>query len=295
MRGVLARAPGGDRPVRHRPAHAMPSGRTKRIRIPGDDGTRHARVGFETRRSLGELRQRLAHAPRIADRVVFFVGSHLSARNSGVRPVRTRAFRVALFICVVGAGFITAAPSLSSGDGTLRANRVTHKPPPQIASGSTASQLRISEQRPKDAAPATASTPSVSAPQKDRPPAPQGSLSLDTQITTPPAPDDPDLEQALSGLDRQADLEQLMRHQRGLGDPPPTGTTAGPPALPDGQAPGPPPLSTSATGPPPQSSPSTTAAPTAKPSGTYSGQPTARWTLFIAAGLHREGAAWEEV
>jgi hypothetical protein len=281
--------------VRHRPAHAMPSGHTKRIRIPSDDGTRHARGSIETQRSLGELGQSLAHAPRIAGWVVFFVGSRVSARNWGVRPVRTRAFRVALFICVVGAGFITAAPSLSSGDGTLRANRATHRSP-QTASGSTAPQLRISEQPPKDAAPATASMPSVSAPQKDRLPAPQGGLSLDMQITTPPAPDDPDLEQALSGLDRQADLEQQMRHQLGLGDQPPIGPTAAPPALPDGQAPGPPPLSTSATGPLPQSSPSATAAPTAKPSGTYSGQPTARWTLFIVAGPHRdEGAACEEV
>jgi len=302
MRGVLARASGEDRPVRRRPAHAMPSsGRTKRIRICGHyDGDRHARVSIEARRALAELRQRvtrLAHAPRIPDLVVAFVAAHTSAGYGDVRPVRTRAFRVALFMCVISAGFITAAPSLSSGDGLpVRATSVAHRPPLEIASGSTASRLRISEQPPTGAAPGTASTPSVSVPQKDRPPGPQGGLSLDMQATTPPAQDDPDLEQALSGLDRQADLEQLMWHQRGLGDQPPTGLTAGPPAaLPDGQAPVPPQLSTSATGLPPQSSPSTTAAPNAKPSGTHSGQPTARWTLFIVAGPHREGAAWQEV
>jgi hypothetical protein len=283
MRGVLARASSGDRPVRHRPAHAMPSGRMKRIRIRGRDRTRHARVSFET---LAERRQRLAHAPRIADWVVAFVGSHLSARHWGVRPVRTRAFRVALFICVVGAGFITAAPSLSPGDGTLRANNVTHRPPPETATDPMASRFRISDQPPKGAAPATASAPSVSAPQKDNSPRSQGGLSLDMQITTAPAPDDPDLEQALSGLDRQADLEQLMWHQRGLGDQPPTGPAAGPPgALPDGHAPGPPQSSTSATGLPPQSSPSTSAAPNApnaKHSGTRRGQPTSS-----IAAVHR--------
>jgi hypothetical protein len=280
MRGVLARASGEDRPVRHRPAHAMPSGRTKRIGIPGHDRAWPARVSIETRRSLAELRERLAHAPRIADWVVTVVDSHLLARHWGVRPVRTRAFRVTLFICVVGAGFITAAPSLNSGDGPpLRASSVTHRPPPQIASGSTASGLRISEQPPTGAAPGTVSTPSVSGPQKDRPPGPQAGLSLDMQITTPPAPDDPDLEQALSGLDRQADLDQMMWQQKGLGDQPPTGPTAGHAAVPDGRTPVPPPLSTSSTnGLPPQVGPSTTTTPNAKPSGANSGQrASSRW------------------
>ena len=156
MRGILARASGVDRPVRHPPAHAMPSpGRMKRIRISGHDhGARHARVSIETRRSLAELRQRLtrlAHVPRIADRVVVFVDAHLSARHWGARPVRTRAFRVALFICVVSAGFITAAPSLSAGDGgPPRASSVAHRPPLQIASGPTASRLSASGQPPKE-------------------------------------------------------------------------------------------------------------------------------------------------
>jgi hypothetical protein len=276
--------------VRHRPAHAMPSGRTKRLRVLSYDGTGPARVSIQTRHFFGEIGQRLAHAPRVSDRVVFFVGSHRSARNRGLRPARTRPFRVALFICVVGAGFITAAPSLSSGDGSLRANSVTHRPPQQTASGSTAPQPRINGQPSKDAAPATVGAPAASTPQNDRPTAPQAGLSPDTQIATPPAPDDPDLEQALSGLDRQADLEQLMWHQRGLGDQPPTGPPSGPPAaLPGGQPPVSPPSSASAAGGlPPQSNPSTTPAPTAKPSGNHSGQPTnSRWTPFIAAGPHR--------
>jgi hypothetical protein len=275
----------------------MPSGRTKRIRIRGHDRTRHARVSFETRRSLAELRERLARAPRIAHLAVTVGHAHASVRHWGVGPVRTRAFRVALFICVISTGFITAAPSLSPGDGT-RATSVTHRTPPETASGPMASRLRISDQPPKGAAPATASAPSVSAPQKDGSPRPQGGLSLDMQITTAPAPDDPDLEQALSGLDRQADLEQLMWHQRGLGDQPPTGPTAGPPAaLPDGHAPGPPQSSTSATGLPPQSSPSTSAAlnaPNAKHSGTQSGQPTSSidavnrgWTTSRTGGMGR--------
>jgi hypothetical protein len=279
----------------------MPSGRTKRIRIPGHDGTRHARVSIETRRSLAALRQRLtrlAHAARIADLVVAFVDSQLSARHWGVRPVRTRAFRVALFICVASAGFITAAPSLSPGDkGTPRASNVTHRPPQETASGSASSRRSLSAQPPTGAAPGTANTPPVTEAQKDRPAGPQGGLSLDMQTTTPPASDDPDLEQALSGLDRQADLDQLMWHQRGLGDQPPTGLTAGPPAaLPDGQAPVPPPLSISTTGPPPQSSPSTTAAPNAKPSGTRSERPTSsRRLLSSKAEPRREGVSWQEV
>lgn len=281
--------------MRHRPAHAMPSGRTKRIRIRDHDRTRHARVSFETRRSLAELSERPTRAPRIAHLAVTVGHAHASVRHWGVGPVRTRAFRVALFICVISTGFITAAPSLSLGDGTLRATSVTHRPPPETASGPMASRLRIRDQPPKGAAPATASTPSVSAPQKDSPPRSQGSSSLDMQITTPPASDDPDLEQALSGLDRQADLELLMGHRRGLIDQPPTGPTAGPPAaLPDGRAPGPPQLSTSATGLPPQSSPSTTAAPNGKPSGAHSGQPTSSfdavhrgWTTSRSGGMGR--------
>ncbi|MDT5055753.1 MAG: hypothetical protein QOE48_6421 [Mycobacterium sp.] len=286
MRGVLARASGVDRPVRHHPAHAMPSpGRTKRIRTSGHDhGARHARVSIETRRSLTELRQRLtrlAHAPRIVGRVVAFADSHLSARHSGVRPVRTRTFRVALFICVVSTGFITAAPSLSGGDGgPLRASSVAHRPPLQIASGPEASRLNASEQQPKSTEPETAATPPVGGPRQERSDSTRGGLSLDMQTPTPPAPDDPDLEQALSGLDRQADLDQVMWQQRGLGDRQPTGPTAGPPAaLPDGQAPVPPSLSTSSTnGLPPQVGPSTTTAPNAKPSGAHSGQrASSRW------------------
>jgi hypothetical protein len=274
MRGVLARASGEDRPVRHRRAHAMPSGRPKRIRIRGhNDGARHAQVSIESRRSLAELRQRaarLAHAPLIADWVVTFADSHLSARHWGVRPVRTRAFRVALFIGVVGVGFITAAPSLNPGDGPpLRASSVTHRPPPQIASGPTVSRLNASEEQPKSAAPETVAAPPVGGPNQEHSNSTRGGLSLDMQTPTPPAPDDPDLEQALSGLDRQADLDQVMWQQRGLGDQPPTGPTAGPPAaLPDDHAPVQPPLSTSSTnGLPPQVGPSTTAAPNAKPSG----------------------------
>jgi hypothetical protein len=305
MRGVLARAAGGDRPVRHRPAHAMPSpGRTKRIMIRGHyDGARHARVSIETRPALAELRQRivlLTHTPRIAQLSVGLVATHPSPGYGGVRPVRTRAFRVALITCVISAGFIIAAPSLSSDDRSpVRATSLPHRPPLETASGSTASRLSASKQPPTGAgaAPDTATTPSVGGLRREqRSPSPRGGLSLDIQ-STPPAPDDPDLEQALSGLDRQADLEQLMWHQRGLGDQPPTGPTTGPPAaLPDGQAPVPPPLSTSATGPQPQPSPSTTAAPNAKPSGAHSGQPTSsRWMLFSTAEPHREGVSCEEV
>jgi len=270
MRGVLARASGGDRPVRHRPAHAIPSpGRTKRIRIRGHDGARHARVSIETRRPLTELRQwvtRLPRAPRIAHLAVTVVAAHASMRRLGVRPVRTRALRVALFICVISTGFISAAPSLTPGDGPpLRASSVTHRPPPQIASGPTASRLSASEHRPMGAAPETVTTPSVGRLHKDRPADQQGGLSLDMQ-STPPAPDDPDLEHALSDLDKQADLDQLMSQQRGLGDQPP------------------------------QSTPSTTAAPNAKPSGTHGGQPaTSRWVLFRVAESHREGATREEI
>jgi hypothetical protein len=270
--------------VRHRPAHAMPSGRTKRIRMPGHDRTRHARVSIKARRSPAEVRQRLmrlAHTRGVADRLIAFVESHLSARHWGVRPVRTRTFRVALFICVVSAGFIAAAPSLGAADGgPLGASAVAHRPPLQIASGPTASRLNTSEEQPKSAAPETAAAPPVGGPHQDRSDSTRGGLSLDMQTPTPPAPDDPDLEQALSGLDRQADLDQMMWQQRGLGDQPPTGPTAGhPAAVPDGRAPVPPPLSTSSTnGLPPQVGPSTTATPNAKPSGANSGQrASSRW------------------
>jgi hypothetical protein len=286
MRGVLARASSRDRPVRHHPAHAMPSpGRTRRIRTSGHDhGARHARVSIETRRSLAELRQRLtrlAHAPRIADRVVVFADAQLSARHWGARPVQTRAFRVALFICVVSTGFITAAPSLSAGDGgPPPTSSVAHRPPLQIASGPAASRLNASGEPLRSAASETAATPPVGGPHQDRSDSTRGGLSLDMQTPTPPAPDDPDLEQALSGLDRQADLDQMMSQQRGLGDQPPTGLTAGhPAAVPDGRAPVPPPLSTSSTnGLPPHVGPSTTATPNAKPSSAYSGQrASSRW------------------
>jgi hypothetical protein len=62
--------------------------------------------------------------------------------------------------------------------------------------------------------------------------------------STPPARDDPDLEQALNDLDRQADLDQLMWQQRGLGEQPPALNGEPPAALPDGQVP---PLATSST------------------------------------------------
>jgi hypothetical protein len=239
--------------VRHRPAHAIPSpGRTKRFRIRGHDGARHARISVETRRSLAELRQRvtrIAHSPRIADSVA-----------------RTRALRVALFICVISTGFITAVPSQSSdARSPMPAPSLPHRPPLETASDSTASRLSAGKQPPTGAAPETATTPPVGGPrQEQRSPNPRGGLTLEIQ-GTPPAPDDPDLEHALSDLDRQADLDQQLWQQRGLGDQPP------------------------------QSSPSTTAAPNAKPSGTHSGQPTSsRWVLRRVAEPHSERATREE-
>jgi hypothetical protein len=307
MLGVLSRASGEDRRVRRHPAHAMPPpGRKKRNRINGPrNGSHHSRVVTqrvsETRHALAELRQRvarLAHARRIADVVVAFVDTHSSVRHhQGVRPVRARAIRVALFTCVISAGFITAAPSLTSADGSPeRATSRPHRPPLEAASGSTALRPSASEQPPTGAgaAPKTATTPSVDGRREEqRSPSPRGGLSLDVQ-STPPAPDDPDLDRALSDLDRQADLDQLMWQQRGLGEQSPPAPTAGPPAaLPDGQVPVPPPLAASSSaGLPPQSGPSTTA----KPSGARSGQPaSSRWALFSVAEPHRESATREEI
>jgi hypothetical protein len=242
MRGVLARASGGDRPVRHRAAHAAPS--------------------------LAELRQRvtrLPRAPRIVHLAVTVVDAQASELRRGLRPVRMRVLRVALFICVISAGFISAAPSLTSGAGPpLRANSVTHRPPPQITSGPTASQLSAGEQPRTSAAPEAVTAPSVGGLHKDRPADQQGGLPPGMQ-TAPPAPDDPDLEHALNDLDKQADLDQLMLQQRGLGDQPP------------------------------QSSPSPTAAPNAKPSGAHSGQPArSRSTLLRVAEPASERATREE-
>jgi hypothetical protein len=94
------------------------------------------------------------------------------------------------------------------------------------------------------------------------PEGPGHDLSLDIQ-RLPPAPADPELEAALSDLDKQADLDQLTWQQTELGQRPPVPTAEPPAALPDGQAPAP----------APQSSPPAAAPSDQKPATGHSEQP----------------------
>ena len=190
----------------------------------------------------------MIRAPRILELGVALLTARASVRQWNVRAVRTWAFGVALITCLISVGVATAALSSHTTDRPpVRGTSLTPQAPSGTVPGSSSgSQFNAGTQPPRGAAPQTGAPPQTADVQSEPSTGPGHDLSLDIQ-GLPPARDDPDLEAALSDLDRQADLEQ----QHGLRQQPVVPTAGPPAALPDGQAPGPPQQATSTIAPAP--------------------------------------------
>lgn len=266
MLAVLTRVIARDRQG-HRPAHAMAyaksakragiRNRRNRARHAADDRIRIAEA-LATRRAVEGMRQRVIrtiHASRIPELVVSMLADSAPPRQWGVRTARTPAFSVGVITCLVSAGVAGAAAPASPTDGPgPRGIGITRPAAFATVSGSSLGSRLTSGQQPLTGAAPLGDVHSENPedPGPDRP--------LDSRGVT----DDPQLEQALIELDKQADLDQLMWQQRGLEQPPALPAAGPPAALPDGQAPAAP---APATAPAPQSGPPTVTPSDEKPAG----------------------------
>jgi hypothetical protein len=271
MRAVVTRVMAHGRRERRRPAHAMPS--PKRPKRPGirnlQNCARHAaedRVhiaeAVRARLALAEIRNRVVRVIR-ASRVPEFGVALLAAGEwvwqLGVRAARARAFCVSLITCLLVAGVLGAEPSpRPSVRPPLRGTSLTPRAPvPTVSVSSSGSQFDAGKQTSRGDVPQTGAVSPVGDLPLQTSEGPGHDLSLDIQ-GLPPAPGDPDLEAALSDLDKQADLDQLLWQQYGFGQRPPVPAAGSPAAPPDGQVPDAPRPATSTTASAPQSGPPTT-------------------------------------
>jgi hypothetical protein len=273
VRAVLTRVMPHGRREHRRPAHAMSS--PKRTKRPGirnlqncarhaaEDRVRNAKA-VKARLALAQIRNRVTrvtHASRVAELGVAPLAAREWVWELGVRAARARAFCVFLITCLLVAGVLAAEPSPRP---TVRPlvrpppRATSQRAPVPTASGtSSGSQFDAGKQTPRGDAPRTGAASPVGDLPSQTSEGPGHDLSLDIQ-GLPPAPADPDLEAALSDLDKQADLDQLMWQQRGLGQRPPVPTAGSPTAPPGAQVPDAPRPATSTTASAPQSSPPTT-------------------------------------
>lgn len=250
---------------RNRARHAA----DRRMRIRG---------ALATRGPLAEMPQRvirMIHESGFFELAVATFADRAALGRRGVRAARTPAFRVGVITCLVSVGVASAAAPLRSTDGPavdgIGMTPVAAFPTvPGSASGSrlTSGPQQLNDAAPRgDVDPANAENPAPHLPLGSHvaPDDPGPGRSLDGQVVA----DDPGLEQALTDLDKQADLDQLMRQQLGLDQPPPL-PAEGPPANPPG--PGAPPPAASAAAPSPPSGPPIVTPPEQKPVGGSVGQ-----------------------
>jgi hypothetical protein len=160
---------------------------------------------------------------RISELIVVILAERRAPRQWFVRRARTRAIRVGLVTCLVSLGFAGAAAPLRPTDGPARDGiGVITAASPHTVSGSD-SRPTSGQKQLNDAAPRSdvhSESPENSGPHRTRdshvaPDDPGTGRPLESQVV----PDDPELEQALTDLDKQADLDRLPRQQPGL-DPP---------------------------------------------------------------------------
>ena len=180
------------------------------------------------------------------------IAKALRARLALARAVRTWAFGFVLITCLISAGDVTASLSPHPADRPpAGGTSLTPRAPIETLSGSSSgSQFNARKQPPSVAASQAGAAPSLGDVHSETSEGAGHDLALDIK-GLPPAPDDPDLEAALSDLDKEADLEQSMRQQHGLGQHPPVPTAGPPAALPDRQPPDAPPPAASTTAPAP--------------------------------------------
>jgi hypothetical protein len=158
---------------------------------------------------------------RISELVVAIFAERRALRQRFVRRVRTRPIRVGLVTCLVSLEFAGAAALLHPTNGPATdGNGVTTAASRHNVPGSdsrpTSSQGQLNRAAPRSDV--RSENPANSGPHRtlDSHVAPDDSgRPLDSQVV----PDDLELEQALTDLDQQADLDRSPRQQPGL-DPP---------------------------------------------------------------------------
>jgi hypothetical protein len=160
---------------------------------------------------------------RMSELIVAILAERRALRQWFVRRARTRAIRVGLVTCLVSLGFAGAAATLRPTDGpamdgigvTTAASLHTV---PGSASRPTSGQKNLDVAAPRIDVHSV--NPDNSGPHRTldshvAPDDPGTGRPLESQVV----PDDPELEQALTELDKQADLDRLARQQPGI-DPP---------------------------------------------------------------------------
>jgi hypothetical protein len=204
--------------VRH-PRNAARHAADRRVRIAG---------ALATRRALVEMPQRVIRTIpefRIFELIVAILAERRALRRWFVRRPRTRAIRVGLVTCLVSLGFAGAAAPLRPTDGpAMDGIGVTTAASLHTGSGSD-SRPTSGQKQLNDAAPRSdvhSGIPDNSGPHRTldshvAPDDPGTGRPVESQVV----PDDPELEQALTDLDKQADLELLPRQQPGTDPPPP--------------------------------------------------------------------------
>jgi hypothetical protein len=170
---------------------------------------------------------------RISELIVAIRAERRAPRQWFVCKARTRAIRVGLVACLISLGFAGAAALLRPTDGpAIDGIGVTTAASLHTVPGS-ASRPTSGQKQLNDAAPRSdvhAQNPANSAPRRTL----DSHIASDDPGTGRPlesqvVPDDPELEQALTDLDKQADLDQLPRQQPGLDRPPALPAATAPP------------------------------------------------------------------
>ena len=192
-----------------RPRNASRHAADCRVRIAG---------ALATRRALVEMSQRIIRTIpefRISELIVAICVERRAPQQWFVRRARTRAIRVGLVTCLVSLGFAGAAALLRPTDGpAMDSNGVTTAASLHTVHGSD-SRPTSGQRQLNDAAPRSdvhSENPANSGPRRtlDSHVAsddPGTGRPLESQVV----PDDPELEQALTDLDKQADLDRLPR------------------------------------------------------------------------------------
>lgn len=240
-----------DREEFRRTRRALPSlGRKQRkgtriLRTRGrHSGDSQATLLLAARPALAEIQQRvtrLLRTPGITHLDVALAAADASAGARVARIIRSRAFVIALITCAITAGVVAAAPNfrLAHRPQTPVAGRTAPRSSATVSSSASPRHNAVKQPPVGDGpgpggarqttdAPRAGAAPHTSDVQSEPAAPPQHDLYVDVQ-DLPAARDDPDLEAALSDLDKQADLDESMRRQPGPGQPPPLTPDAGPP------------------------------------------------------------------
>lgn len=226
---------------RRQPRHALPSvGSMQRkgtrkpwTRRPHSGGCRESGlVAASARTALAEIQHRVTRqlrAPQIPDLDGALCAADASVCSRVGRTVRSQAFVIALISCALSAGVVAATPHFGLAH-PPQASSVTSRaarPSSGTVPSSSGPRHNAVKQPPVDDGPLPGAAPQTRDGQSEPAAPPRPDLSLDVQGLSA-GRDDPDLEAALNDLDKQADLDELMRRPPEADQPPPLTPDAGP-------------------------------------------------------------------